>query len=62
MQNGALKGADTAACVSGHIDVLALVLFNNKHSHRDFIFDELTKVDALVSVKTFFFMDAVKMN
>jgi hypothetical protein len=41
---------------------MALVLFNDKHSHRDFIFDELTKVDALVSAKTFFFMEAVKMN
>ena len=58
-QIGKLKGVVTAGCVTGRFDIMALVFFNDKHTHRDFIFNELAKVDGLVSVETFFVMDAV---
>jgi Lrp/AsnC family transcriptional regulator for asnA, asnC and gidA len=58
-QIGKLKGVVTAGCVTGRFDIMALVFFNDKHTHRDFIFNELAKIDGLVSVETFFVMDAV---
>jgi len=56
---GKLKGVVAAACVSGGFDIIAVVFFNEKYSHRDFIFNKLAKLDGLVSVETFFTMDAV---
>ena len=57
-QIGKLMGVVMAGCVSGRFDIMALVFFNEQHTHRDFIFNELAKVDGLVSVETFFVMDA----
>jgi Lrp/AsnC family transcriptional regulator for asnA, asnC and gidA len=56
---GKLKGVVTVASVSGRFDIMAVVFFNEKHSHRDFIFNELAKLDGVISVETFFTMDAV---
>jgi len=56
---GKLKGVLAAASVTGRFDVMAFVFFNEEYSHRDFIFNELAKVDGVVSVETFFTMDAV---
>ena len=48
-----------AGCASGRFDIMALVFFNAKYTRRDFVFNELAKVDGIVSTETFFKMDAV---
>jgi Lrp/AsnC family transcriptional regulator for asnA, asnC and gidA len=58
-QIGKLMGVVMAACVSGRFDIMSVVFFNAKYTHRDFVFNELAKVDGIVSVETFFKMDAV---
>lgn len=58
-QIGKLRGVVMAGCVSGRFDIMALVFFNAKHSHRNFIFNELAKVEGIASAETFFKMDAV---
>ena len=56
---GELKGVVAAASVTGRFDIIAVLYFNKDYSHRDFIFDEMSKVEGIVSVETFFVMDAV---
>jgi Lrp/AsnC family transcriptional regulator for asnA, asnC and gidA len=58
-QIGNLKGVVAAVCVSGRFDVMAVVLFNKEHSHRHFIFDELTRIEGVLSTETFFSTEAV---
>jgi Lrp/AsnC family transcriptional regulator for asnA, asnC and gidA len=58
-QIGELNGVVMAGCVSGRFDIMALVFFNAQYTHRDFVFNELAKVEGIVSVETFFKMDAV---
>lgn len=56
---GKLKGVVTVASVTGRFDIMAVVFFNEEHSHRDFMFNELAGLDGVISVETFFTMDAV---
>ena len=58
-QIGKLTGVVMAGCVSGRFDIMVLVLFNAKTTHRDFVFNVPAKVDGIVSTETFFKMDAV---
>ena len=49
-----LAGVVSATVVSGRFDVMAVVMFNKKHSYRRFIDEELTKVEGLTGTETFF--------
>lgn len=61
-QIGALKGVVGAASVSGRYDIIAIVLFNEKHSHRDFINKELNTVEGILAVETSFVIDGVNLQ
>jgi Lrp/AsnC family transcriptional regulator, regulator for asnA, asnC and gidA len=50
----ALVGVVGAASVSGRFDIMAVVMFNEEHSYRRFIEEEVKKVDGLLSSETFF--------
>ena len=56
---GRMKNVVAATYVSGRYDILAIVFFNEEHNHQRFIFQEITKVEGIVSVETFFSMKAV---
>ncbi|MBW2064338.1 MAG: Lrp/AsnC family transcriptional regulator [Deltaproteobacteria bacterium] len=56
---GKLKGVVTVASVTGRFDIMAVVFFNELHSHRDFMLNELAQMDGVISMETFFTMDAV---
>lgn len=53
-QIGSLTGVVAASVVSGQFDLMAVVMFNQEHSYRRFLEEELNRVDGLVSTETFF--------
>lgn len=53
-QIAALKGVVGAVTVTGRFDIMAVVMFNDKHSFTRFLNEELQKVDGLLSMETFF--------
>lgn len=61
-QIGKLKGVVAAASVSGRYDIIAVVLFSEKYSHRDFINKELNTVEGLLAVETSFVIDGVNLQ
>ena len=52
-----LKGTVGAATVSGRFDIMGIFMFNGEHSHSRFLKEELSKVDGLQSVETFFVIE-----
>lgn len=57
-----LKGIVVAACVSGHLDVMSCILFNQEFTYRDFLFNEVPKVNGVISLETFFVVEADSFN
>lgn len=57
-----LKGAVVVAGVSGRFNVIASFMFNDKYTYRDFLFQELVKVEGLITIETFFVVDAKNFN
>lgn len=57
-----LKGVVVSACVSGRFDVMTTVMFNKEYTYRDFLFHEVPKVCGLISVETFFVVEAEAFN
>ena len=53
-QIGQMKGVVMAGWVSGRFDVMAVVFFNQEHSHERFVLEELRKVEGLLAVETFY--------
>lgn len=49
-----LKGVVGAATVSGRFDIMAIVMFNEEHSYKRFVEEEMQKVEGLLSSETFF--------
>jgi Lrp/AsnC family transcriptional regulator, regulator for asnA, asnC and gidA len=49
-----LVGVVGAASVSGRFDIMGIVMFNEEHTYRRFIDEEIKKVDGLLSCETFF--------
>ncbi len=58
-QIGKLKNVVAAANLSSCHDIMAMVMFNEEYTHKDFIFEELKKVEGIVSVETAFPVDSV---
>jgi Lrp/AsnC family transcriptional regulator for asnA, asnC and gidA len=52
-----LKGVVGASTVSGRFDIMAIVMFNETHSYKRFIEEELNKVEGLIGTETFFALD-----
>lgn len=57
-----LKGIVAAACVSGRLDAISCVMFNQENTYRDFLFNEVPKVEGLISIETFFIVEADQFN
>jgi Lrp/AsnC family transcriptional regulator for asnA, asnC and gidA len=57
-----LKGVVGVACVSGRFDLLSMMMFNQEYSYKDFIYEELPKIEGLVSFETFFVVEATEFN
>lgn len=49
-----LKGVVAAVQVSGRFDIIAMVMFNNNYTFRDFHEEKLSRVEGLLSTETFF--------
>jgi len=58
-QIGKIKGVVTATCVTGRFDIIANVLFNQDSTHKNFIYNELEKVEGIILIETFFVVEAV---
>ncbi|MCG8339071.1 MAG: Lrp/AsnC family transcriptional regulator [Proteobacteria bacterium] len=58
-QIGALKNVVTAASLNSCYDVIALIMLNDEYSHKNFMINELKKVEGVISVETAFPIDAV---
>jgi Lrp/AsnC family transcriptional regulator for asnA, asnC and gidA len=54
-----LKNIVAVVCVSGHYDIMALAMFNDKCSHKNFVFKELPHIEGLLEVETFFVIDSI---
>lgn len=57
-----LKGIVVAVLVSGKFDILAVVMFNEKFTYRNFIYEELPKIEGIISTETFFVVEADNYN
>ena len=56
---GRMKGVVMAGWVSGRFDIMAIVFFNEEHTHERFVLEELPRVEGLLSVETFYVERAV---
>jgi Lrp/AsnC family transcriptional regulator for asnA, asnC and gidA len=57
-----LKGIVGCACVSGRFNLIAMVMFNEQFSHRNLVLEELPKIDGIISLETFFVVEAEQFN
>lgn len=57
-----LKGVVVSASVSGRYDLMAVVMFNEDFTQRDFFYQEMAKVEGLISTETFFVFDSTNFN
>ena len=58
-QIGNMKGVVMAGCVNGRYDIMALAFFNEEYTHEKFVFEELSKVDGVIGVETFYVVRGV---
>ncbi len=49
-----LTGVVGASAVSGRFDYMAIIMFNEEHSYKRFLEEELPRVDGLTGTETFF--------
>lgn len=49
-----LKGIIFTAMVSGHFDIMTIVLFNDKFSYENFVSNEVPKVEEIKMMEAFF--------
>lgn len=57
-----LKGIVGCACVSGRFNLIAMVMFNEKFTHRNLILEELPKIEGVISFETFPVVEAEQFN